>query len=269
LTGAKYAHQTAFCAWSLAAHAPDVRLRPVIHDDGSLCPAQTANLRRLFPAASFVSAAEAEATLDDHLPRSRFPALRGRRDDYPHLKKLTDFHAGRSGWRLVLDSDMLVFRRPEAVLKWLSGPAGPLHLIDAETSYGYSVPFLSDQCGAAVAPRVNVGATGLRSDGIDWNAVECWIEEQNRRFGPSYLQEQALAAQLIAVAGGATALDETDYRVLPDPAECERPTAVMHHYVADSKAGYYRHGWRRAGALSQGTPAFQRRGRGTAGPTLK
>ena len=246
LTGAKYAHQTAFCAWTLAAHAPDVRISPVIHDDGSLRPAQSANLRRLFPSATVVSAAEADAVVDDRLPRHRYPRLRARREEYPHLKKLTDFHAGRAGWRLVLDSDMLFFRRPDAALDWLASPAGPLHMTDVETAYGYPVPFLSRQCGAPVAERVNVGATGLRSDGIDWGAAERWVGGQIDRHGASYYQEQALAAQLIAVAGPARALDRESYRVMPDESECDAPSAVLHHYVADSKSGYYRHGWRRA-----------------------
>jgi hypothetical protein len=44
-------------------------------------------------------------------------------------------------------------------------------------------------------------------------------------------------------------LDARDYRVLPDAAEIERPTAILHHYVAESRIGLFRSAWRRvAGA---------------------
>jgi len=31
---------------------------------------------------------------------------------------------------------------------------------------------------------------------------------------------------------------------MPDEAECLNPTAALHHYVAESKRGYFRHAWR-------------------------
>jgi hypothetical protein len=40
-------------------------------------------------------------------------------------------------------------------------------------------------------------------------------------------------------------LSRDDYRLMPDESESLCPTAVLHHYVAESKRGYFRHAWRR------------------------
>jgi len=52
-----------------------------------------------------------ENRVDQYLPRESYPHLRARRDIYPNLKKLIDVHIGQIGWKLVLDSDMLFFRK--------------------------------------------------------------------------------------------------------------------------------------------------------------
>ena len=54
------------------------------------------------------------------------------------MRKLTDVHAGRTGWRLFLDSDMLFFARPDFLLAWLADPRQPCHMIDVVSAYGYS-----------------------------------------------------------------------------------------------------------------------------------
>jgi hypothetical protein len=244
LTGRHFWHQTAFCAWSLA-RASGVEVAPVLYDDGTLSPEDIARVQWALPLTRAVGVAEIEARVDACLPRTRFPHLRARRDIYPNLRKLLDVHAGQRGWKLVLDSDMLFFRRPDQLLAWLAAPDRPCHMVDVETSYGYPIEFLSRQCGRSVAERVNVGATGLRSEAIDWDALEAWTREQNETHGPSYYQEQALIAQLMA-GQECTVLAERDYWVLPPDDEIERPQAVLHHYVASSKPGYFWHGWRNA-----------------------
>src|SRR5580692_2343773 len=111
LTGKKFWDQTAFCLQTFQAQAGRAA-QAVFHDDGSADEATRAQLTRLFPAAHWRRTAEIEAGLDTVLPAAKFPVLRERRAHYPNLRKLTDVHAGAHGWRLVLDSDMLFFRRP-------------------------------------------------------------------------------------------------------------------------------------------------------------
>ncbi len=242
LTGAKFWYQTAFCAHSLLAQAGRP-LRVVVIDDGTLSKEQAAALARVLPGLEVIWAAETQRRLDEFLPASRFPNLRQRRLVYPHLRKLTDVHAGGTGWKLVLDSDMLFHHRPDFLLDWLESPDRPCHMMDVENAYGYSLGLMTELAGATIPDKLNVGVCGLRSDAIDWDRLEYWCGAMLEREGSHYLQEQALTAMLVASTPRAAA-PAAEYVVRPARKETEQPTAVLHHYVAESKAWYFRFGWR-------------------------
>jgi glycosyltransferase involved in cell wall biosynthesis len=242
LSGRKFWYQTCFCAWTLLRHS-DLPLRPVVLDDGSLTPHMQAMLRRVIPQVRFEPLTAIEERLDRYLPAARFPTLRRHRLLYPHLRKLTDIHAGQTGWRLVLDSDMLFFRRPTLLLDWLRDPQCPMHMIDVTSCYGYPAALLGEMAGSPLAERLNVGIIGLRSDAVDWDRLESWCRTLLERHGSHYLLEQGLTAMLLA-GQSCLAAPAADYVVLPSADEVRRPQAVLHHYVAESKALYFRHGWR-------------------------
>ncbi len=241
LSGCRFWHQTAFCAYSLLTRA-DARLRIVVLDDGTLTGVQASTLQEVFPGLEVAWAAEIEQKLDQHLPTERYPTLRRRRLVYPHLRKLTDVHVGSAGWKLVLDSDMLFHSRPEFLLEWLARPQRPCHMVDVEDAYGYSPTLMTELAGAPIPSRLNVGMCGLQSDAIDWDCLEAWCRVLLEREGSHYLQEQALVAMLTAGSPRAVAPAER-YIVKPSRAETEHPSAALHHYVAETKAWYFRFGW--------------------------
>jgi len=251
LTGARFWDQTALCLYSLQHHAGQA-LPAVFHDDGSATDTIMDRLGRLFPHARWRRHAEIVATLDEHLPIARFPVLRERWAAYPNIRKLTDVHVGSRGWKLVLDSDMLFFRRPDFLLAWLAAPGRRLHMVDVEESYGYSRALMQSLAGTPIPPLVNVGITGLAGESLDWERLEHWCRELIAAEGASYYLEQALIAMLVAGQSCAVA-PAADYLVLPDEAECRNPRAVLHHYVANSKRWYFRETWRRAVTLPPGS----------------
>ncbi|ACB76046.1 glycosyltransferase family 2 protein [Opitutus terrae] len=242
LTGRQFWYQTAFCLWTLARTA-ERPVRPLIIDDGTTDETAIASLRRTFPQARFIPLAETMARLDEVLPVKRFPALRARRENFVLLRKLTDVHAGLHGWRLLLDSDLLFFRRPDVLLDWLDRPERPLRGEDVMNAYGYPLEELACLAGRTLPERVNTGTLGLRSDTIDWERLEHWCDALQRR-GPHYFQEQALTAMLLAGAD-CVVLPPEDYVVFPHPPEVMECRAVMHHYTAGSKRWYFRHNWQR------------------------
>jgi hypothetical protein len=242
LTGRRYWYQTAFCLWSFA-RAAGRPLTPVILDDGSLAAEFAAPLLRLFPAARIVSAPEILARLDTHLPAARFPSLRARRLEFPLLRKLLDPHAGLAGWRLLVDSDLLFFRRPTVLLDWHDRPERPLRAEDLVNAYGYPLDLLAELASRPVPERVNTGLLGLRSEDFDWDRLEFWCRTLLERGGPQYYQEQALVALLLA-GRDCVVLPPNDYVLLPQPPEALEYRAVMHHYVAHSKRWYFQHSWR-------------------------
>jgi hypothetical protein len=242
LTGKKFWFQTAFCAWSLA-QSSGREFSPVFLDDGTFDEALFQESIRIFPGATILDRTEIERRLDTHLPASRFPTLRAQRRTYIHLRKLTDAHVGHRGWRLVLDSDMLFFRRPDALLSWIDTPTRPIHMVDVQDAYGYPTATLAELADRPIPSFVNVGICGLRSEAIDWEKIEWWCAQLLARHGTSYYLEQALVALLLAKAAPLR-LPPSDYLLLPSVAECRAPTAALHHYVDLSKRGYLRHAWR-------------------------
>ena len=247
LTGERFWYQTAFCLASLAREA-GCELGAEIYDDGSLAPGLRERLARLGPGISFHAQASIHERLEAHLPASRFPVLRELWRSYPNIRKMTDVHVGRSGWKLVIDSDLLFFRRADVLIDWLANPGAVLHAVDCAESYGYSRALMERMAGAAIPPLVNVGLCGLRSDALDWEELETWCARLIAAEGRSYFLEQALVAMLAARDPGAVVAPRAEYITMPERGEVERPTAVMHHYVADSKRWYFRSGWRHCAA---------------------
>ncbi len=252
LTGKPFWYQTCFCAYSFAK-ASGVPIRVVVYDDGTLYESHRREIKRLFPDSLIVSTSDIQRRLDEYLPESRFPTLRAHRLRYPHLRKLTDVHVGSQGWKLVLDSDMLFFREPIYLINWLREPSKPCHMVDSETSYGYSNALMTRLARAPIAERVNVGICGLKSDAFDWLEVERWCKTLLEAEGRTYYHEQALVAML--VAGKPCAVTPADdYLVLPNFNEVEHPRAVLHHYVASSKRWYFRSAWRRVSSVRHVPP---------------
>lgn len=248
LTGRRFWYQTAFCLWTLA-HTTQRNLTPVIIDDGSLAPDQIDSLRRLFPAMQVWTDAENNARLDEHLPRRSFPSLRARGDEFPLLRKLTHPHVGKTGWKLLIDSDLLFFHRPTLLVDWLDHPSVPLRATDIMYTYGYPLPLLNELAGQPVPELVNTGLLGLRSEEIDWDKQEYWCRTLIERQGTHYYQEQALVALMLAGRPNIAA-PLSDYVTMPVPPETRECRAVMHHYVANSKAAYFQHCWRTALTLA-------------------
>lgn len=242
LTGRRFWYQTAFCFWTLCHHS-DGSFAPIFLDDGSFDSDLRAECLRLFPGACIPTRSEVDERLDAALPASRFPTLRHQRLTYLHLRKLVDAHAGLDGWRLVLDSDMLFFRRPDALLDWCKNPSRPVHMVDVEDAYGYPTKTLTELMWEAIPAKVNVGICGLRSNSIDWEKMEWWCTRLIELHGTSYYLEQALVA-LLLTGVETKSLPPEDYLLMPDEHECRSPTAAMHHYVAESKRGYFRHSWK-------------------------
>jgi hypothetical protein len=249
LTGRRFAYQTAFCLHTLA-HYSTTPITPEFYDDGSLDTASRALLLRLTPNARIHDASILRDRLDQFLPSTRFPVLRERWLNYPHLRKLIDVHLGRAGWRLVMDSDLLFWQDPRFLIDWLATPDRPLHATDCEENYGYPRAKLEQLAGCPIPTLVNVGLCGLRSDSIDWEYLEHASASLIDQHGTSYYLEQALVALLVARSPVPCAVaPASDYITYPKPAEIAAPTAVMHHYVDLSRDAYHRQAWRSAFAL--------------------
>ena len=243
LTGKRFWHQTLFAiiSWQRAnGQTPQVHL----YDDGTLTAEILDRFARVVPGMHFQSIESTRELLDHHLPDSKFPYLRERWEHYPNIRKLTDVHIGQSGWKLVLDSDLLFFRQPVHLLDWLSNPDQPLHALDCEESYGYPRSLMQELCGHSIPAKLNVGLCGLKSDELDWEQIEYWTRTLIQKHGTHYYLEQALVAMIMAKNECCIA-PEKEYITGPAQSEAVECLAIMHHYVSDTKKWYLRENWKK------------------------
>jgi hypothetical protein len=240
LSGAEHWAMTAFCLSSLL-RSTSVNLVPIVLDDGTLGPAQKAELTRIFAEKQFVDREESEKRVQHNLPRTSYPSLHAMRDELPLMRKLIDLHIAERGWRLFLDSDILFFREPQWILNWLQSPRSPFYMRDFRNSYGYREETIAAAMGQPVLPLVNTGLYGFESNSIDWDRLERWAGFLHSAAGTNHFSEQCLLAMLMTTSAPQQA--PSDYLIWPSEQEVRNPSAVMHHYVAESRTWYYIHGW--------------------------
>lgn len=245
LTGKKYWYQTVFCMYSLQK-TTDTPFQFHLYDDGSFDEALIRQVQTQAPGTIVHTIDAIEARLKLAIPETKFPFLWHKRRVYPHIKKLTDVHAGSTGWKLVMDSDMLFFKRPQAVTDWLSIPKAPLFILDTQNAYGYSFELMENLAGSKIRERVNVGVIGLQSQDINWKKMEKWGSELEKREGGSYYLEQALTAMLIGQQPAHIG-PQNDYIVMPTKEQVFSREGVLHHYVDLSKEWYFKKAWKLIG----------------------
>lgn len=243
LTGRKYLYQTLFCIQSLVK-VSSANFKFILVDDGSFDNELLQIINRLLPGAEIIMQAAINKNLNDTLPQHEFATLHNKREVYPHIKKLTDIHTiPGNNWKLVMDSDMLFWADPVAIIKWLENPDKALYMQDCQNSYGYSKPLMEQLSGSKIPDLINVGAIGLNSAQINWSKLSGWIKTLEQKEGTSYYLEQALTAMLIGETP-AEVLPANEYIVNPDLSKIEDHTGTLHHYVDLSKEGYLKKAWK-------------------------
>ena len=242
VVGRGFWYMAAFALVSLKRHLSDP-VRVHFYSDGTLTAEHEKALRQLPVEAVFHGTEVILTRVEKQLPRTRYPVLRERFDNYPNIRKLISPHVGSRGSKIVLDSDVLFFDRPDELCGWLDNPRGVLSATDIKESYGYSRELLEKLAGGRLPEKVNVGVTGLISEKIDWEQLEKWCAELHAKEGMSYYLEQALIA-MMCVKNGWDQLAEKRYITYPNEMETSARAGVMQHYVDLSKKQYFRELWR-------------------------
>jgi hypothetical protein len=240
MSGRDHWAMTAFCAFSLL-ESTNSNIIPMVMDDGTLGERERGELKRILPRVVFLNRDASEENVHRWLPEERFPALRAMRRELPLMRKLLDLHAGQTGWRLFLDSDMLFWSEPCWMLDWLHAPGHAVYMWDFQDSYGYTPTLLESVLGRHMPPMINSGLCGLRSEAIDWDHLEHCASRLRRAEGTNHFSEQCLTAMIMANNGSRPA--PKDYLIWPTEEESRYPTAAMHHYVAESRVWYHVYGW--------------------------
>jgi hypothetical protein len=145
-----------------------------IHDDGTLKESDRANLKRHFPNARLIDRPSADARISEEL--QAYPRCLSFRQSNHLSPKVFDFASYLESDRmLLLDSDILFFAEPLALLQRIEDLDYQLNTVNGDVSSAYTIdPHLVEkQKGFAVIERFNSGLGLIHRPSMRWD----WVEE--------------------------------------------------------------------------------------------
>ncbi len=205
---------------------------PILHDDGSLTQEDVAELQRNFPDARIIRRAEADSELDAGL--ADYPHCRENRVRHPWFLKVFDTrHFAPHDRYIVIDSDIVFFRKPDFVLDWMEKrPETFWFMEDTKEKYSSDRAGIEAAMGFPVWERVNSGLDLMVRPAVHLDLAEKFLE----RCAPMAREFHFLEQTFFAVAGSAWGKGGK----LPGEYEISwtnfrRPGAVCRHYVGPFK----------------------------------
>jgi hypothetical protein len=227
--------------WMLASwfHTTQRNWRIVIHDDGHLPGDAYPTFVKMLPGVRGISASEADRTVIDAL--AGYPACRAYRLAHPLARKIFDVPIlTRSNRFIILDSDVLFFRKPEAVLRWCVDGAGQCWFNkDVSEAMPISRSQVREKLGIDIWHRVNSGLCLIDGPAIDLDLCERVLTQTTLMEKHIWLVEQTLFA-ICASAKGRGGLLPSEYEV--SKAQNGTPNAVARHYVGAVRQRFYGEG---------------------------
>jgi len=217
--------------------SPDI----VVHDDGTLTAEDRELFARHLERCVVVERFEADRILHDAL--EGFPLcrrMRARPDFHCALKLFDPAFFSSHPMTLLLDSDVLFFRRPSELLERISC-GRPCFNSDYQDAYVASPEEVGVGMGIELIRRVNAGLVATRRSDLDLAFMEKYFELFASRPCDVNRHEQTLRAALLSRVGAER---------LPDSYQISKtelgPSTVSHHFVTDgSRPGFFLRGVRK------------------------
>jgi hypothetical protein len=156
-----------------------------IHDDGTLPDEAGMQLREIFPNVTIVRCEEADEKV---LPALQdMPLARRFRASHPVGRKVFDAAEFASGPRyILLDSDVLFFRRPEEILNWTDNPNDECWFIQGTDEHSLvTLEVARDLFGVNLWPWVNTGICLMQKAALDTAFCERVLERLPQTNPPS------------------------------------------------------------------------------------
>ncbi len=222
-------------------HHAGVRWPLTWHQGGWMTAREIRRLRAHFPDSRFVSTAEADAGVEARL--AAYPRLLAARRKAVMLRKLIDpVVFGRADSLLLLDTDVLFFRRPTELLAAVSDRR-PVNWHNADVGDWYNITAgqAAARYGVALVQRLNAGLSLVRRAALRFDEMDEFSADADVMSRP-WLAEQTIHA-LLGSRHGAEVLPPT-YRVSTGPgltADDGRPL-VAKHYASAPRPWLFREG---------------------------
>lgn len=245
LTGAKYWHQTIFCAHTLADYL-DGRLGVRLYSDGSLTDEHIGFINKVLPDVEAMSETQVLHHLDVVLPQQKFPTLRHLRNWHPFFRRLIDIHTSPS-WAIHMDSDMIFFGKPDQIIEayqrktavYMKEQLANSYFVDNEDT-------LKDKYGIDCIKSVNGGIIAYDNNKVDYADLEEKAKLLLKHYpnaGPAQV-EQTLMSYVLHHQNAA-ALDEKLYSIFYDDKPDLSRLNIVRHYIFKAKLPYFTTEWKK------------------------
>jgi hypothetical protein len=223
--------------WTLKTfiHFTDRQCYVVIHDDGSLSNEATRNITKHLPGVSVIAKAQADKTMSARL--QDYKACQRFRATNPLALKIFDFPAfAKNDHFLVLDSDVLFFKRPEEILTSIKRNR-LFFMSDYQDSYIVSRDEIRKRYCRQIPHAFNTGISFLSKSLEDLSFIEKYCEdlEKENLLQHSWSEQTLWALLLSRLPDVADRLPET-YSISSQPIDSK---TISHHFVNDGSRGFF------------------------------
>jgi hypothetical protein len=242
LTGA---NDWRLAAWMLASwfHFTEHGWNVVVHDDGTLPIDAGESLRELFHRVRVIPREQSDVEMTRVL--TPFPFCLDYRRTHPLALKIFDMaHYEEHPRYIVLDSDVLFFRRPEEILAWADDPNRHECWFnqDVQEASNVSVGEAREELDVALWPRVNSGICLIDRAAIDLDFCDRALANTSVCRGHVWRIEQTLFA-LCGSRHGKGGLLPKSYEV--SLGRHASRGVVARHYVGAVRDRFYGEGLKR------------------------
>ena len=203
-----------------------------IHEDGSVTAAQRTVIEKILPGVRFVPRPEADKRMAAHL--ARHPKCLSNRTRHNLFLKFFDFPAYACYDRfVVLDSDVIFFRRPAEILSWVdAGKEECWFNEDTKEKYCIPRPRIEEELRMKIWERVNTGICLMPKSAVSLELSERLITAFEASAHHPQFFEQTLYALMASALNKGGMLPAT-YNI--NWGYLRAPGSICRHYVGAFK----------------------------------
>ena len=244
LTGKNYWHQTIFCIESFIQHYGN-NFSVNIYSDGTINDKIKSLFKNYCKEIEIVSNEKIETKLKRIIPIKDFPYLNQVRAWHPFFRRLIDIHIN-PGWNLHLDSDMLFFKYPSALIEAFERKQAIFMFEQLDDSYFVdSVVVLKEKFDIDTIEKVNGGIIAYNSDQVNYIDLEEKLRVilQNYKTAIPAEVEQTLMSHIL-FNQYAKPLSKDEYNIFYGK-DINSGLKTVSHYIFKAKKPYFSQEWKR------------------------
>ena len=207
--------------------------RPVVHEDGTFTSEDKKLLLTHFPDARIVQRAEADREVTAAL--EKFPACRDHRTKHNWFLKVFDTRHYAAGRRyIILDSDIVFFRRPSRALDWIDHHSEEMWIMRDDREK-YSHPRAEVECamGVTMVERGNSGLDLMNKESADLGLADRFLSRCAATAHQYEFLEQTIFALWVSAWKKGGLLPADEYEITWN--NFRGPRAVCRHYIGPAK----------------------------------